>query len=485
MANADVRQVDVPSAKHGKRVKVSYDIQSLHRDGQKSLSNGGEVVWAFLKSPAQRQSGINSGHRDQYVAGLSHLYANNINQRLGNCYYIQRQELFEKGFYGQVPVKAGESARLNGFRGFEVGDNPLIAATIDGIAFLEESLSGKPNMIVGKIWSEDASFENERVFSAASGADIDRAWADNGQIPMIVAVNANTRMFTGVPTSEMRKQLRTTSVPFGGHVVVISQQRKGLKGKTSSSEYLLLNSWGDDQDGSARNGWVSSDALASAMNFVDGTGTNDESLEPKRRGLQSGTLPYPGKNIFARGENGLFFKRDTSMLQCRHVGQADDGRINPDADYDSRRGIGNPEKEASHLIETISKTDEGFSKNDIEIAKKAIEQILENKTRDGAKRPYALSVEEQAGVFHQANRLMQKSKRAYKQGLDREDRNRSLIAMLHDTANPEHINQGAHNTCNVTTIIKIESMFRPAAQAKAFVDMYINANGDQTVTMPI
>ena len=56
--------------------------------------------------------------------------------------------------------------------------------------------------------------------------------------------------------------------------------------------------------------------------------------------------------------------------------------------------------------------------------------------------------------------------------------------MIHDTAIPDDINQGLYRTCNVTTIAKIETHRRPAAQCKRFVDMYTNANGDGTVNMP-
>ena len=55
--------------------------------------------------------------------------------------------------------------------------------------------------------------------------------------------------------------------------------------------------------------------------------------------------------------------------------------------------------------------------------------------------------------------------------------------MVHDNAYPEHINQGGHNTCNVTTIMKVETLLRPAAQARRFVDMYTNANNDMSVNL--
>jgi len=56
--------------------------------------------------------------------------------------------------------------------------------------------------------------------------------------------------------------------------------------------------------------------------------------------------------------------------------------------------------------------------------------------------------------------------------------------MLHDIANVEHVNQGVHGTCNVTCFQKCELLARPVNVARQFVDMYTNANGDGTVTLP-
>lgn len=139
--------------------------------------------------------------------------------------------------------------------------------------------------------------------------------------------------------------------------------------------------------------------------------------------------------------------------------------------------------DAQELRKHVQDPKEGLSPEERSIVESAISEILANKTDNGP-RKYPLSTTQKEGILHEANRLFAESSKVYAQGLDQGDRNRALVALLHDNANPEHINQGGHNTCNVTTIMKIGTMSRPAAQAKRFVDMYTNANGDQTVTLP-
>ncbi len=73
----------------GSKVKVSYDLRSLHNDGSPTKEKAEEVMWAFKTNGTVDMSGVNKGLRDQYVAGLSHLYANDVNQRLANCFYTQ------------------------------------------------------------------------------------------------------------------------------------------------------------------------------------------------------------------------------------------------------------------------------------------------------------------------------------------------------------------------------------------------------------
>lgn len=469
---ADVEEV--PSDRgleRGKgKVKVSYDVRSLHLDGQKSIDDDAEVDWALKKSNRISKSGPNSGFRDQFVAGVSHLYANAINQRLSKCYYVQGvQTSFIKVPKG-VTKSSGEQARLNSFDGLELGDSPLVAATLDGIAFLEESFTGQPNLAAGSNVIKKWGRRNFRINEVESGADLDSAWEANGGKPMICAVNAEARMFDD--DGEEKPGL-------GGHVIVISERRNADPNLTKSSkyEYMLLNSWGQDENGAARNGWVGGDQLVSSMNYLGVSIEDDQSLPPSRRGRRnSDYLPAPSRNRFAISGKGLTMT--ASKFDLDHSTGITDASPSRNV-----RGTKDPSKEADELRKNISNKEEGFSAEDIATAEKAIDGILSNKTYSGKERPYPLSDKEKATVLSEANRLFDQSDKIYKQGLDKGDRNRALVAMLHDTANPDHINQGLHNTCNVTTIMKIESMLRPGAQARRFVDMYINANGDQTVSM--
>jgi hypothetical protein len=279
------------------------------------------------------------------------------------------------------------------------------------------------------------------------------------------------------------------SARFAGHVVVLAERRdmKQGTGRTSNHEYKLLNSWGTDNDGKIRNGWVSADAAASAMNYTDPA--HDESVEP-HRGLSPDALPLPGDNEYARGDDGLKggldnWQRELSVPQWggNFANSASFNLDKIDANDENSRGFKNSKGDAGELRKHINDGKEGLSPEQREIAENAIAEILASKSDNGPRR-YPLSNMQKQGLLHEANRLFTESSKIYAQGLDQGDRNRALVALLHDNANPEHINQGSHNTCNVTTIMKIETMLRPAAQAKRFVDMYTNANNDQTVNVP-
>ncbi len=110
--------------------------------------------------------------------------------------------------------------------------------------------------------------------------------------------------------------------------------------------------------------------------------------------------------------------------------------------------------------------------------------MIDAKSGQEVERKPPLSPEEKTKLLQQANRMFDQSDRIYAQGLTKEDRNAAVDAMFYDSTSPERMNQGRLNTCNVTGIGKVEAFMRPAEQAKRFVDMYTNANGDQTVTMP-
>ncbi len=200
----------------GSKVKVSYDLRSLHNDGMSSKEKADEVMWAFKTSGTVDMSGVNKGMRDQYVAGLSHLYANDVNQRLANCFYTQGP----KAIWAGHAQSNGEKVHINKFTGPDFGgDGPGLAATIDGIAFMEESLNGKPYLVVGQALGKLTPFQNEGVPTVATGADLDKAWDNFGGQPLIVAVNAITHMFM---SDQDIKAMHAENNFMGGHVVVIS-----------------------------------------------------------------------------------------------------------------------------------------------------------------------------------------------------------------------------------------------------------------------
>ncbi|HEY9759090.1 MAG TPA: DUF4384 domain-containing protein [Oculatellaceae cyanobacterium] len=470
------------SVQNGPAIKVQYNIAAVHNDGQQELRPESEVYSAFHQVPQLRKSGIDCGSRDQYVAGLNHLYVNFFDQQIpfhGNrVYYTQ-----EAG--NPRMDDTGERLRTPSWRGGALpsdrtpDSSPGPTARFDGIACIEECLSGgKPNLVGGatlrRLW------QDPKILVVSNGADLDRVWEANGGTPVIMGVDCRAKMFGA------------HSDHFAGHVVVLSERRDMAQGSgaTSNHEYRLLNSWGTDNSGRVRNGWVSADAAASAMNYTDPA--NDASVEP-HRAFAPDALPLPSENDYAGGDDGLKGDDDPTRDLEIPISMPDFSRaLNLQLDkpsagtrgfFKSSRGSKEGKGDADDIRKHVNDSKEGFTPEEKSIIDRAISNIMANKTDKGT-RPYPLSEDQKAGIFQQANRLFTESSKIYAQGLDQGDRNRALIALLHDNANPENINQGAHNTCNVTTIMKVETMARPVAQVKRFVDMYTNANGDQTVSMP-
>jgi hypothetical protein len=470
------------SASSGPSIKVYYNINAIHNDGQPQLRPDSEVYTAFHQVPQARKSGIDCGTRDQYVAGLNHLYVNFFDQQIpfqGNrVYYTQEVGNPRTGDTGErlrTPTWTG--AALPNDRTPEFSPGPT--ARFDGIAAIEECLSGgQPNLVGGstlhRLWHDP------KILVVSNGADLDHVWEANGSTPLIMGVDCRAKMF-GLHASG-----------FAGHVVVLSERRDMQQGSgaTSNHEYRLLNSWGTDNNGRVRNGWVSADAAASAMNFSDPE--HDVSVEP-HRAFAPDSLPLPTANDFARGDDGLKGNADPTRDLEIPSSMPDFSRaLNLQLDkpgagsrgfFKSTRGGKEGKGDADEIRKHVNDGKEGFTSEERGIIERAIANLMANKTDKGP-RPYPLSDDQRSGIFQQANRLFTESSKIYAQGLDQADRNRALIALLHDNANPENINQGGHNTCNVTTIMKIETMTRPVAQVKRFVDMYTNANGDQTVSMP-
>ncbi len=447
--------------------KTRYYTPALHNDAMPRVEYS-EVYRAFRQVPG-RKSGIDCGMRDQFVAGMNHIYANLLLQKVpapqGNLCYLQEPP--------ERQGDSGERIRYPDFRGQfypsaqRPATNPGMVATFDGIACIEKYLSGgKANLVGGAVLR--SQWRDPAIYVVANGHDLDAAWDTNGNQPVIMGVDCRANMF-GCPGDR-----------FEGHVVVLSErrQKRDGPGRTSNYEYRLLNSWGRDQDGRLRNGWVSGDAAASAMNFTDRA--HDESVNP-HKALDPDELPMPGVNELAHGDDGLTLEMDRSL----QIPTLEDGSRKFKFKFggpgsSAGRAVKGAQAEGADLMRHASDRNEGFTPEDLSILDAAVRGILTNKTNEGD-RPYPLSEENKAGILHEANRLFLDSSKVYAQGFDQGDRNRAVIAMVHDNAFPEHINQGAHQTCNVTTIMKIETLLRPAAQAKRFVDMYTNANNDNSV----
>ena len=463
----------------GAALRTQYYVTALHNDGNSQLQETDEISIAFKKVASRRKSGIDCGARDQYTAGLNHIYANFYDQQVqapgGRVYYSQEKQNLRRG-------DTGERLRSPTFSGSALPDDrqpdcsPGPTATFDGIAYIEECLSqGKANLVGGSVLAR--LWKDPKIYVISNGKDLDAAWDSNSGGPLIIGVDCRANMF-GDKGSR-----------FAGHVVVLSERREMNQGNASSNrEYRLLNSWGLDNDGRVRNGWVSADAVASAMNYTDAA--HDQSVEPQRA-LEKDALPQPGDNEYAHGDDGLKagldeWGRGLTLPQW----QANSSRsanfdLDNDGDANSRGLFGKKSKNGggNDLLKFVADGKEGLSPEERSIIENSVSELLSNKTDNGP-RKYPLSNTQIQGILHEASRLFTESNKIYAQGLDQGDRNRALVALLHDNANPEHINQGGHNTCNVTTIMKIETMMRPAAQAKRFVDMYTNANGDQTVNVP-
>jgi hypothetical protein len=450
--------------------KTRYCVSALHNDAERAAENS-EVFYAFKRIPG-RHSGIDCGARDQFVAGMNHLYANLYNQQItyDNQHLFYRQEPRERG------GDSGERVHYTSFDGHLYPSDsrpcysPGLVATFDGMADIATIVGGNPHLIGGATIS--SSWKNPRIYKCATGHDLDVAWEDNKNQPIIMGVDCRANMF-GFESDH-----------FAGHVVVLSErrQKRDGPGRTSNYEYRLLNSWGRDNDGRLRNGWVSADAAASAMNYIDKA--HDESVNP-HKALNPDELPIPGANIYARGDDGLTADTPERSLTADSFndGQRLFGFGRSNKYVAGGRAVKDAKAEGAELLKHASDRTEGFTSEDLGIIDAAVKGIIGNKSDDGD-RPYPLAEDQKAGILHEANRMFLDSSRIYAQGLDQGDRNRALIAMLHDNANPEHINQGSHNTCNVTTILKVETLLRPAPQAKRFVDMYTNANNDQTVNIP-
>lgn len=419
-------------------------------------------------------SKLNRGDRDLYLSGLNHLYVNSLTQRLYSLYYTQvpgsaktedsGERVLEGGFNGSTFVAEGQPI-----------NSPGPVATIDGIAAVQQMIcSGNCSLIAGESMTFRnqngttntllVSYRNKKVSGVRTGKDLDAQWEAHGEKPLILAISCQPKMFGG----------------GGGHVVVVSARRKSpspVQGASSDFQYYVMNSWGKEQG----RGWASADHLAYAMNY------NCEVADPTEK---------------LSDEKGLICTPDSrnSIVQAKHgleLGESNTWTKTIDwSKFDSNRGVSNPDDsdgsdhsndikhESDRLAAFIASPDNELTGDEQAICKQALTDLLRDTTDSGTPRPFPLNSNQKLFILQQTNRLFSEQGRVFAQGLSKQNRNQAVTAMLHDAANPEHMNQGHYMTCNVTTIAQIEEMLRPAAQSKRFVDMYTNVNGDQSVNFP-
>ncbi len=448
--------------------RVQYSVMCLK--GDIPCMCGDQEAYKSLEP----KSNVNGGLRDQYIMSLNHLYVNSLTQRLYRLYYTQ------------VPGTtndSGERLREGGFNGpFSKSDgvaeqSPGPLTTIDGIAAVQEIITnGKCTLAVGETTTtrrEDGSicpprlsnYGNKKVTLVKTGQDLDAAWEAHGETPLILAIDCGPKMFGG---------------HSGGHVVVARARRKNPSpsaGATSSNQFYVINSWG-----ASSRGWADADHLAYAMNFDCQIPDPTTALTGAEKGL---FIPPDAANVTARPNGGIVFGTTDKWTKALKLSDfAADRQVSDPDSPDSTQCSGDIQNESARLNKYVADSANALTPDEQSICKQAIDEIAKNSTDGGSPRAVPLSDKQKLFILQQANRLFVDEQRVFAQGLNKADRNRAVTAMLHDTANPEHMNQGDYSTCNVTTIAQIEELLRPAAQSRRFVDMYTNVNGDQTVSFP-
>lgn len=244
--------VNFPDGKGGTQ-KVYYDHNSVAPDG--------EAVYA--------QDHVGSGARDTYMQGLNHLYVNSVTQQRGEYYTDGR------------PAKdgdTGERLHIGSFGGPERTTNDRVETSPAMVAEDVQDVLNKIN--AGHMAADYSRFgvnpnDSHGVLSVNGGdaASLDAAWKANGGKPMVIAVDTNSAMFNASTTVGGKTE-------GGGHVVSLVDQR--VNPDTGKTEYLLMNQWGDKY-----NGWVSADAIASAMN-PRAAGGDRSGIVPPSGGRDSG-----------------------------------------------------------------------------------------------------------------------------------------------------------------------------------------------------
>lgn len=421
------------------------------RFAPRCLKTTDEAVLAF--SPGR----INGGARDLFTQGMNHLYGNYHSQQKWNWYFSGERPLSKND--------SGDRYRNKNFDGqiIKYNDGTVVSAPVffcDDMAIVGRKLNGQPNLAVGPLCKLTQNRTEQSIIEIRSTADLDSAWDRRGGEPLIIALDCRCAMLGGIP---------------GGHVISIADRRK----KGSQYEYKLFNNWG-----AKCNGWVGGRQLVSALNFTDKQ--HDESVPPHRAELPEFPRPITESEFLLPNYNGLGTEEDESRLSGVAPG-AESVRALDEAELDSgiqTRDIRGVAEEEQELRQHIKDRKEGLTGQQQQLLNEAIDLLKKNKTSEGEGRIKPLSESDIAAVLHHANRMFSQADRVYAQGLDAMDRNMAVVSMLHDIANVEHVNQGVHGTCNVTCFQKCELLARPVNVARQFVDMYTNANGDGTVTLP-
>jgi hypothetical protein len=263
--------VNFPDGNGGTK-KVYYDRESITPDNEAKFA----------------ANNVGGGARDTYMQGLNHLYVNSVTQDRGEFYTDHRPEfdgdtgerLHQGGFDGAVRMKRDAEGKLT--------TRPETSP-----AMVAEDVQKVLNEVgAGHMAADYSRFgvgqNNGGVLSVQGGdaASLDAAWKANGGKPMVIAVDTNSAMFQ----SATDVGGKTTG---GGHVVTLADQR--VNPETGKTEYLLQNSWGDKY-----NGWVSSDAIASAMNPRSANGDKSGIVPPAGKDSGGGSGADWGNQTYHR-----------------------------------------------------------------------------------------------------------------------------------------------------------------------------------------
>lgn len=410
----------------------------------------------YLKGDPEAQAaldkGFGSGARDQFVQAMNHLLCNYHCQIFygGAVFTCERPGEFGKLDTGDRYKYSFDGQVINGQDGKPVSA-PYFRA--DDVAAVETKLSpGYSNLAVGPMW-KGSQHVSTNIHDVTTGAEFAKVF-DANNAPMIIAADTQAAMFGMSP---------------GGHVVNIVDKRV----QNGQIEFLLLNQWG-----LKCNGWVGADQLVSAMNFTDKA--HDQSVPPHRAFKPD--APKPGtESQYARSFPVPSKEEMEKNLQKMPRTRAFLGAGNL---QEYSRSVKSKQEELDELNKHFVDKKEGLSADDRIKLAAGINLMNSNTTLDKKPRRFPLSEQRLAAVFHEANRMFNEKDKIYANGLDQGDRNRALISMLFDAGCPEFIFQGNHNTCNVTTILRVELTKRPEVMMKRLVDMYTNANGDHTIVMP-